>query len=87
MVELNDSIKFSIQHFNSNKYSFNVKIGVPPRARWQLVLNMYARPKSPRTAKNESIPMKMKNPGVDVIPDMLISNKQFVQLMHIMLVM
>ena len=28
--------------------------------------------------------MKMKNPGVDVIPDMLISNKQFVQLMHIM---
>ena len=51
----------------SNKHSFNVKIGVPPRARWQLVLNMYARPKSPRTATNERIPMKMKNPGVDVM--------------------
>ena len=52
-----------------------------------MVLHKYISPKSPRTATNESIPMKMKNPGVDVIPDMLISNKQFVQLMDIMQVM
>ena len=84
MVELNDSIKFSIQHFNSNKYSFNVKIGVPPRARWQLVLHKYASPKIPRTATKESIPMKMKNPGVDVMPDMFTADKQLMQLMHIL---